>query len=68
VSNLVNSRRQFLKAAASATGALMISPDIAEAQKMSRAESENAESTRADYTLRIGASPIEIARSESFLQ
>jgi FtsP/CotA-like multicopper oxidase with cupredoxin domain len=61
LSNLVNSRRQFLKAAASATGAVMVLPDTAEAQKLSRAESENAESTRADYTLRIGASPIEIA-------
>lgn len=56
----MESRRQFLKAGASA-GALIAISDLAKAQGADQAEAAGAESTRADYTLRIGASPIEIA-------
>jgi FtsP/CotA-like multicopper oxidase with cupredoxin domain len=61
VSKPVDSRRQFLKAVTSAAGLLMTSSEVIEARKTDQALLENAESTRADYTLRIGASPIEIA-------
>jgi FtsP/CotA-like multicopper oxidase with cupredoxin domain len=50
-----------LKAVTGTAGALMVSSDVAEARKTDQAESENAESSRADYTLRIAASPIKIA-------
>jgi FtsP/CotA-like multicopper oxidase with cupredoxin domain len=50
-----------MKAVAGAAGALMVSSDVSEAQKIDQAESENAEPSRADYMLRIAASPIEIA-------
>ncbi|HWF45930.1 MAG TPA: multicopper oxidase domain-containing protein [Bryobacteraceae bacterium] len=50
---LDDSRRRFLKSVAGTAGALMLSSDAA--------ESKNADSTRADYTLRIAATPIEIA-------
>jgi FtsP/CotA-like multicopper oxidase with cupredoxin domain len=61
VKKFVDSRRRFMKAVAGAAGALMVSSDVSEARKTDQAESENAESSRVDYTLRIAASPIEIA-------
>jgi FtsP/CotA-like multicopper oxidase with cupredoxin domain len=61
VSKQLDSRRQFLKAATGAAGLLMTSSNAAEQRKVDQASSESAESSRADYTLRIGASPIEIA-------
>jgi FtsP/CotA-like multicopper oxidase with cupredoxin domain len=57
----MNSRRQFLKAAAGTAGLLTTSMDSAEARQTDDASSDNRESSRPDYTLHIGASPVEIA-------
>lgn len=57
----VDSRRHFLKTATGVSGALMLSPDFAKAQNADEPELQDVKSTRVDYTLRIGASPIEIA-------
>jgi FtsP/CotA-like multicopper oxidase with cupredoxin domain len=56
-----SSRRQFLTVVTGTAGAMLVSSDDAAAKTLDQAESENAQSTRADYTLHIGASPIEIA-------
>lgn len=61
MNELADSRRRFLRTAAGAAGALIMSSDLAKAGKIAQAEVVRAESTPADYTLRIGASPIEIA-------
>ncbi|HEX4229636.1 MAG TPA: multicopper oxidase domain-containing protein [Bryobacteraceae bacterium] len=50
---LDDSRRRFLKSVAGTAGVLLMSSG--------GAESKNAESTAAEYTLRIAASPVEIA-------
>jgi len=58
------SRRQFLKLAGVVAGAHVLDPRIglAEPERLVGTEYETAES-KADYTLRIAASPIEIARN-----
>jgi FtsP/CotA-like multicopper oxidase with cupredoxin domain len=61
VSKFADSRRQFLKAASGAAGLFVTSSQVTEARNIHQASSINQESTRADYTLRIAASPIEIA-------
>jgi FtsP/CotA-like multicopper oxidase with cupredoxin domain len=62
VNDFINSRRKFLKAVAgSGAGVLAVSSASGQTPKMDDAASGQAESGRADYTLRIGATPIEIA-------
>jgi FtsP/CotA-like multicopper oxidase with cupredoxin domain len=57
----MDSRRWFLKTAGCAAGALIVPNEPASSQQTSNQEAQGGESTRVDYTLRIGASPIEIA-------
>lgn len=62
MNSVLDSRRKFLKAVAgAATGALTISSAIGQTPKMDGSASEHAESSRADYTLRIGATHKEVA-------
>jgi FtsP/CotA-like multicopper oxidase with cupredoxin domain len=58
------SRREFLKLAGAVAGAGMVGPGIAlvEPERLANAEFQAAE-LKADYTLHIGASPIEIAHN-----
>src|SRR5215831_5694164 len=56
------SRRTFLKVAAISTGTALLPPPKVLAQTNGTAsDSESADLTRADYTIRIKVSPIEIA-------
>jgi FtsP/CotA-like multicopper oxidase with cupredoxin domain len=66
VNHFTKSRRRFLKAAGLAAGACWLDPrDILAAAGMPRLDNEQAgspgESAPANYTLRIAASPVEIA-------
>jgi FtsP/CotA-like multicopper oxidase with cupredoxin domain len=62
VNGFINSRRKFLKAVAgSGAGVLAVSSASGQTPKRDDAASGQPESGRADYTLHIGATPIEIA-------
>jgi FtsP/CotA-like multicopper oxidase with cupredoxin domain len=62
VNDCTDSRRQFLRAiAGSAAGVLGVQSAAAETPDMGDAASKHPEAGRADYTLRIAATPIEIA-------
>lgn len=66
MSNFAESRRQFLKTAGLATGALLLSPDNNFVQAESVAQvggstATQADSVAADYSLHIRNSPVEIA-------
>ena len=54
-------RREFLKAASIAAGAALLPGNVHSAQMVAGAASSNAETGKADYTLRIATTPIEIA-------
>jgi len=54
-------RREFLKAASIAAGAALLPDNLHSAQMAAGAASSNAETGKADYTLRIATTPIEIA-------
>jgi FtsP/CotA-like multicopper oxidase with cupredoxin domain len=64
MSRLPTSRREFLKLAGAAAGSGLVGPGIGLGRSglFAGAEPQAAES-KADYTLRIGASPIEIAHN-----
>jgi FtsP/CotA-like multicopper oxidase with cupredoxin domain len=53
------SRRNFLKAASLLTGSTLIPPGVVQAVGQSNASPQNE--VAADYTIKIGASPVEVA-------
>ncbi|HZU43713.1 MAG TPA: multicopper oxidase domain-containing protein [Terriglobales bacterium] len=56
------SRRNFLKTAGIAAGSMLARPDIARADAQGNAASEaQAQPLRPDYTIRIAATPVEVA-------
>ena len=61
MSDSFQSRRQFLKTAAAAGGAVLLSPRTGAGQPASTAASGQSERPSADYTLHIKVSPVEIA-------